>query len=104
MDTTGENSVLISNCGAVGIGERPEVAHFDVYPNPATDIVSLSMEATGPAYLQGFSTIGKLVFEKTLPAAVGNVQLDVADWPAGIYLMKIQTPNAEGTKKLIIGR
>jgi TolB protein len=104
MDTTGENSVLISNCSLVGIGERPEVAHFDIYPNPATDVVSLRLDATDAAYLQVFSTNGKLIVEQALPAAVGNVQLDVADWPAGIYLMKIQTSETAGAQKLIISR
>lgn len=104
MDTTGENSTLVSSCSAVGIGEQLEVAQFDIFPNPATDVCMLNLTSNEPGYLQVFSPTGKLVVEQAVPAGVDNMPLSVEDWAPGVYLVKLQTEKAIGTQKLIVRR
>jgi hypothetical protein len=54
--------------------------------------------------MQVFNTVGKLVYEQVIPRTGGLVRIDVADWPAGIYLVKIRGRNSEGIQKLIVAR
>jgi Tol biopolymer transport system component len=104
MDTNGENVVAISNCSPLNISEERESAQFELYPNPASDELILRLGENNPALMQVFNTVGKLVYEQVIPRTGGLVRIDVADWPAGIYLVKIRGRNSEGIQKLIVAR
>ncbi|HEY4150946.1 MAG TPA: T9SS type A sorting domain-containing protein [Chitinophagaceae bacterium] len=63
-------------------------AGFNVYPNPATGPVSVSIPAgSGSAALKLYDAAGKLVLVKQvqLQAAVTTVSMDISRFPSGIY-------------------
>lgn len=59
------------------------------YPNPAIQTVSLPYSTTVQAEMQIFSIDGKLVGTRRLMPGSGNVELNVADMPAGIYIYRL---------------
>jgi len=71
----------------------------NVYPNPATDVVRVKLNALSSGNAQMFVTdmTAKPVMQKTLGLTMGenNVELQISSLPAGVYMMKIVT--ADGT-------
>ncbi|MDW8235287.1 MAG: T9SS type A sorting domain-containing protein, partial [Bacteroidia bacterium] len=61
------------------------------YPNPATDCIHLGVEliAEGRVTLTFYDTKGQVLkeVERTLPAGMSQVAVDVADLPAGTYVL-----------------
>lgn len=102
MDTMGNNSVQLSTCSAVGIGDRTPIKGLEIFPNPASDVFYLTLEEKETANMLVYSALGQVTHEETLPAGIGSTQVDTSTWPAGIYLVTIQTPKAKSTQKLII--
>ncbi len=59
------------------------------YPNPATFSVTIPYSITMAGEMQVFSIDGKLVASRRLQAGSGNVELNVADMPQGIYIYRL---------------
>ena len=78
---------------------------FSVYPNPARDLlqVEFDFEETTDATIVLASMEGKIVQVRTLNnVSKRNIQLDVANLPAGTYVLKAYTDNGSSTEKIII--
>ncbi len=91
---------------ATGVGENELAASVQVYPNPAKDVLNITL--TGFKTLSGLekgltatllTTEGKVV--KTYPITSPTTQLDVADLQTGIYLLKITSENQIVVKRLV---
>jgi len=91
---------------ATGVGENELAASVLVYPNPATDVVNISLKGFRPAGagLQGFGTLltaeGKVVQTFTINSL--NIQLNVEDLQPGIYMLKIENAENVIIKRLVI--
>jgi endonuclease/exonuclease/phosphatase family metal-dependent hydrolase len=77
---------------------------FSVSPNPAKNFINISIENTS-----SISTIlltdvnGRLVKQLLVPAGASqNIQLNIADQPKGMYLLKFINNNTVKTEKLVI--
>ncbi len=79
----------------------PEMA-LSIYPNPATDqvTISLSDEVEGEVAFQLISSQGQLLRQQVL--GVGTAQIDVTDLPSGIYFLRFRSNGIQRTEKLII--
>ncbi len=79
------------------------------YPNPAIDqtIVGFSVPELGATSITLFNISGQVVREfvnATLPKGVYNINVDVSDIEAGIYLYKMVFKGKERTLKMIIAK
>ncbi|MGB1204171.1 MAG: CotH kinase family protein [Chitinophagales bacterium] len=63
-----------------------------IYPNPATNIISLTNKKNVPTEFQIFNTLGKQIFSETLNK---NIQIDISLWPSGFYMLKTATSSQE---------
>lgn len=77
---------------------------FSVYPNPASDIVTLNINKGNNAdlTLNVYNVIGALVKSETLKQ--NQQQINVGDLSNGIYTVEIKTKEWTGKQKLIIQR
>lgn len=68
----------------------PTVAR--VYPNPALDVATLNLdsELNETAQVTIFSSTQQLMDTYTLPAGTRRLDLDVANYPAGLYLVQLR--------------
>ncbi len=74
----------------VGIDEAENLASLPAaYPNPATISVKLPYSLSMPADMTIYSVDGKLIERRSLAAGNGNVELNVSDMPAGIYIYRL---------------
>lgn len=74
---------------------------FLIYPNPAKDRTHIDFGNYTPERVRIFDASGRLVYTNVSPSS--PLDLEVSGWPAGYYLIEIETAEQEWTGKLIIG-
>jgi len=82
-------------------GEEDE--RITIYPNPATDYLQVEIK-TGviPFELKIFNHLGQIVFAETWRDKLQT--LNLSTFQPGMYYIRIQSPNFNKTKKLMIGK
>ena len=99
----GWNSVWAStNATVVGIDDvEGQNAQFTLQPNPATDHVTLSLnDFEGTANVSILSVDGRQV--NSFSTVEGNYTLDLSDYAAGTYFVRVQTDGWVSVRKLIV--
>jgi hypothetical protein len=83
-----------------------EIASFSAYPNPATDIVnvSVSMANNGKASIALVNAMGQQVFAENHELASGSntIRLNTSELPKGIYMVVVTTASGNATSKIVI--
>jgi len=78
----------------------------EVVPNPADAEVTVRLEKTeketGPAAVQVVSLTGAVVYSGTLAPDAGELRISVADWPNGMYLVRISAGGAQYKATFIV--
>ena len=77
----GETSTSVENVSAK--------VKRNAYPNPATDIVTLPYDASGSTSMNIYDMQGKLVERKFLDKSKQELQLNVKDYPSGMYFFEV---------------
>jgi hypothetical protein len=73
-------------------------AEFTVYPNPSTGRFQISAgEMAGNITISDVS--GNIILKQELN---GNTGIDMVDFPRGMYILRLSTPTAVHTKKLLL--
>jgi len=100
-----------TSVGSVGVEENvcnytaiPQVDDvyqtFDVYPNPASQ--NLIIETQGKGTIEILSIDGRLI--KTMSCSDAKASIDVLNYAAGVYLVKINSGNGAFVKKITVVR
>ena len=103
IELTGREVFLCRfDMGAVTAAE-PALPIVQVYPNPATSqlVVSLGQTPTAHTELSMQDMAGRVVLRKKAVAA--SETLNVTGLAAGLYLLHIATPTGSVTKKIVVG-
>ena len=77
-------------------GEIPEVF---ISPNPANDFIKIKVSQIQKAEVFVFDIMGRTMDVKELVS--GSLELDVSDYPQGLYFIKIEKV---GVRKVVVGR
>lgn len=83
--------------------EDPGLAdHFRVFPNPATDVLTIeaAQTSTAPVWVELTSLVGQTVYETGLQN--GQTAIRTADLPNGSYFLTIRTENRFFTERILI--
>lgn len=107
--TAGYDTVVWSGWGVAqqyinaGVGEVTEGVDFDLAPNPARAEVTVVLrdEAAG-AELTLCDLAGRCLWQETLQGL--QTTLDVSVLPAGVYLVKVVSPQGLSTRRLLVER
>ena len=67
----------------------PAKVKRNAYPNPANELVTLPYEANGATSMKIYDMQGKLVERKFLDNNKQEVQLNVKDYPSGMYFFEV---------------
>lgn len=92
---------------AVGINDFDPINDLSLYPNPAGDVVNITLPAAAPgkSKIAVFNLSGMLMLEEELRSLPeGGYPLDVSRLKAGIYVVTLHTPNKVYRTDLIIYR
>ena len=67
----------------------PAKVKRNAYPNPANDLVTLPYDANGATSMKIYDMQGKLVERKFLDKSKQELQLNVKDYPSGMYFFEV---------------
>ena len=90
--------VHYSPCASVD--EKTLIANIKVYPNPAGNIATIHVDTGAPYTLTITNILGQVV--QTFNDQKSQVELNVSNYPAGVYIVHVKTAQASASQKLIV--
>lgn len=99
---TGNNTTAFLaklSANPLSIPEAETAAIFQLYPNPAATEVTISAEDINKGTINVFNLTGQKIYEAALQP---EMKLHVANWPAGIYAVKVTSGSKNVTRKLVV--
>ena len=94
------NTMSWSLTSAVGIANIEPVGEVNVWPVPATDVVTIERTEQGAVPMQLFNVLGEAVLTSQLNTT--RMQLDVSELEEGIYFLKLGEGSEAQTKRLVV--
>jgi hypothetical protein len=92
------SSEVISNADS---REKSDNVLISVYPNPARDFINIYSESTKVLSLKMVDANGATIAERSLGNdADHDVRINIANYPAGIYFIQLQTSAGMVTRKI----
>ena len=95
------SSILFENCSTTGIEENNTSINFNVYPNPATDYVTIKLdESASDIKVDLVSVTGKLIYSAS---SINNnrIGIDLSSVSKGVYFLKISVDSETVLQKLV---
>jgi dienelactone hydrolase len=91
-------NIMRTDCMATGVFEiaDPEI---QIYPNPASNLLFLTISNVPSAILEVYSLDGRLVHASTISS---NSQLDVSNWESGLYLIGVRVESKMFVQKISV--
>ena len=90
----------------VGVDENQLQQGVQVFPNPANELLNVRIdlpEAADNLAIRMVNTFGQVVTERYYGAMqTGNIEIDVTNIPAGMYMIQIIDGNARFTQSVIV--
>ena len=82
-----------------------QVDNFTLYPNPANQLLSVSCSFFGNEDVSVIISdfVGKEIYSGTSKNSE-KIEVDIKDFPVGVYLARVQTRRFSQMKKLVIAR
>jgi len=87
-----EDSLRVNSCTTTGLSGLEMPKNFTVYPNPATDVITISSNAAEPFEVKLYNSTGTLILIKELNTS--STKLDIHTLPSGLYLLNLKTKQA----------
>ena len=95
-------SYMVTDCQTIGISEIEASFSISVYPNPASEVVTISVTEKAEIEIMDIRS-GKVV--KEIIAEAGNATLiHTSEIQNGIYILKVTGRNFETFEKLVISK
>ncbi len=95
------------NCGDDSIDNDPLDFDFDIFPNPASNVVNVKLSGSDIlTHVYLYDVTGKLIHSAKISnenlSNSSTTQIDIRSLQSGIYYIKLVDINRELTKKLIV--
>ena len=81
--------------------EQQSTVTFNVYPNPASDVLNLECTTAEPVQVQIFSSMGELVYEKQ-NVSVNRLNIDLSTLSTGLYTVNLTSAKQTVSKKVLV--
>jgi hypothetical protein len=88
------SSIAMKVGETVGINELNTVEGM-AYPNPATDLVTISIEGEGVANLTVTDVAGRVAMTNQVSLTAGQAELNIANLEAGVYIFNVVLENGK---------
>ena len=82
------------------VEEFEDAVRFNVYPNPAKDVVKVSTVNSQQSTVRIYNILGMLVEEIEINSK--ETEINVSDYNPGVYFISIETENGDVTKKIVV--
>ncbi len=106
MNLDGTNSKLLTNCNLSGISESNKKINFSLYPNPASNIVVITLSSMNAqaGKLKIVDAMGHVIYEKQVDTNAKQFEVDVTGIENGVYFVSLDSGNLYMNSKLIIAK
>jgi hypothetical protein len=94
MDTPSAMGLKVFNAAELGIEEVGTLEGV-AYPNPATNVVTVSLKAEGSAKLVVTDIAGRIAMNNTINLVNGKSEVAISSLEAGIYVFNITLENGQ---------
>jgi hypothetical protein len=84
----------------VGIRKAGTPIPMEVLPNPTSSHVLISWEGNGEGMIQVCGLEGRTMHQEL--STRSQTHVDVSNWPAGVYLIQLQTKKGVATQTLVV--
>ncbi len=92
---------IVTPGSPIGVGTIDNSRGAKLFPNPAHETVTISTNNMGKeATVTTTDLTGRVLFHST--STQDQLQLNIAEWPKGMYLININTGDSTSVKKLIV--
>jgi hypothetical protein len=86
----------------VGLNELTNELAGKAYPNPAVDVVTVSVDAEGAANLTVTDVAGKLAFNSAITLVNGKSNVNISSLEAGVYVFNVTLENGQTSQFNVI--
>jgi acetyltransferase-like isoleucine patch superfamily enzyme len=86
--------VKMINKNSIGLAEGSKIEGM-AYPNPATDLVTISIEGEGVANLTVTDVAGRVAITNQVTLTAGQAELNIANLEAGVYIFNVVLENGK---------
>ncbi len=99
---TATASVTVLNCSSVD--EVMNTSNFLVYPNPATDMITIALQLASAEPLKGelITTLGQVLQQFTIAPSQQQITLITDGLSSGIYLLRISDGKQAITQRIMV--
>jgi hypothetical protein len=85
----------------MGVDEKKEIYSPELFPDPAIDNVKIRIENnTGKMYYSVYNCMGSQIADGMFAGSSSNI--DVSNYPDGMYFLKLSDGNTEITRKFLV--
>ena len=98
-------NILIDETFVTNTQELEEKIGLLIYPNPADQQINLQMNLSDfkDSWLEVFDGLGRVVYNQKLAGFnAENISLQVADWPNGMFVVRIKTQEGIISRKVLV--
>lgn len=84
--------------------EKPEGVHFEIFPNPFTDIVTLRFDnsnLSGPLRVEISSADGSGLRSLMVPEGTNEISIEGSSMAKGMYFVRVTSGSVSAVKKMI---
>ena len=99
-----EQSGNVLNCSALAVGETAAGPAFKVYPNPASDKITISVGATDETgyKIAFYNSLGQEMTAATTRKSASDVEVSVAGFERGIYYLVVSGHGSRKFARLVV--
>lgn len=102
VQVTNNNCIDTSNCiaiNSVGMDMISELSDIEIFPNPTTGKVTLSLSTEQTKTVVLTNSLGKHL--KTIKDINGKISIDLSSFSDGLYFLQLQTEGGSTIKRII---
>jgi hypothetical protein len=86
----------------VDMSENLAMPGVVIYPVPASDYITLTLQNAANASVIIRDVIGKMMYQANCSKENGTMEVDVSDWLNGLYIVEVKTKSYSVNRKLLI--
>ncbi|MFA8301062.1 MAG: T9SS type A sorting domain-containing protein [Hyphomicrobiales bacterium] len=88
----------------VGVEDISKIDHISIFPNPATDFISVKWENKRGVEmkLSLVSMDGRTISKVELPSSMNQKNIDLSDIDSGVYMLILEEGNKKYTEKILV--
>jgi hypothetical protein len=99
---SGTDDIQITFSGTSGIRDNPTESAISAYPNPSNGWFALNIKGFNDGICRLFSSSGKMIFESNIHSDDFCHDLNLTDFPSGIYTLEVSVQHRHITRKLVL--